>query len=162
MPWLSSSRSERHASQLGRQPTPTQPIQTYTGTRYSIYYRGGGVLDRRDVLDLMHGRSRMTIGGGGGGCRNFTAYAPNGIRGWFFLAVSFPGNSHSVSKCKHRLKKLDQNRYLIFGTYWYLYEIEFEAHHALRWECGMVNHDDNKHIRYVIYVHGYVNMYLVL
>ena len=23
--------------------------------------RGGGVLDRRDVLDIMHGRSRMTI-----------------------------------------------------------------------------------------------------
>ena len=30
---------------------------------------GGGVLDRRDVLNLMHGRSRMTIEGGGGGER---------------------------------------------------------------------------------------------
>ena len=27
---------------------------------------GGGVLDRRDVLDLMHGRSRMTVEGRGG------------------------------------------------------------------------------------------------
>ena len=27
----------------------------------------GGVFDRRDVLDLMHGRSRTTIGMGGAG-----------------------------------------------------------------------------------------------
>ena len=28
---------------------------------FSLSDRGGGVLERRDMLDLMHGRSRMTI-----------------------------------------------------------------------------------------------------
>ena len=32
----------------------------------------GGILDRRDVLDLVHGRSRMTIEGGEGNGRDLT------------------------------------------------------------------------------------------
>ena len=36
---------------------------------------GRGVLDRRDVLDIMHNRSRMTIGGDGGGRKNIPGVA---------------------------------------------------------------------------------------
>ena len=43
--WLSSSSSARHVLQCRCQPMPTQPI----------YCRGG------EVLDIMHGRQRMTI-----------------------------------------------------------------------------------------------------
>ena len=40
---------------------------------------GGGILDRRDVLDLMHGRSRMTIDHRGGRANLLLAGGERGL-----------------------------------------------------------------------------------